>query len=136
MRTIHRKNKFKNSERIYGGVYFQSKLEGERWIVLLDAMTRGQISKLRRQVMYELVPDQYEDVVVHLKTKDKTIRRLVEKKVCYLADFVYIKNGVEIVEDTKSERTAKESTYIIKRKLMLFRHGIRVREVYKSSEPV
>ena len=45
----------------------------------------------------------------------------------YIADFVYMdKDGQQVVEDTKGVRTKE---YIIKRKLMLHRYGIRIQEV-------
>ena len=45
-----------------------------------------------------------------------------------MADFVYIdmKTGERIVEDTKGMKTPE---YIMKRKLMLYYYGIRIREV-------
>ena len=44
-----------------------------------------------------------------------------------IADFVYKdKNGVLVVEDTKGVRTAD---YVIKRKLMLWVHKIRIKEI-------
>jgi hypothetical protein len=48
--------------------------------------------------------------------------------VAYIADFTYRDASPEqfIVEDTKGIRT---KDYIIKRKLMLWVHGIRVREI-------
>ena len=52
--------------------------------------------------------------------------KVIEKPVSYTADFVYKENGETVVEDAKGVRTDK---YIIKRKLMLWVHGIRVREV-------
>ena len=46
----------------------------------------------------------------------------------YLADFVYqdVKTGEWIVEDAKGHKT---EAYIIKRKLLLYIHGIRIKEV-------
>ena len=43
-----------------------------------------------------------------------------------MADFVYVRDGQTVVEDAKGVRT---KDYIIKRKLMLWLHGIRVQEV-------
>lgn len=77
----------------------------------------GLISNLREQVKYELIPH-------HLDEKGNVI----ERSVSYIADFVYIDNetGQEVVEDTKGYRTQE---YIIKRKLMLHIHGIRIKEI-------
>lgn len=84
------------------------------------------ISNLREQVSYELIPAQYGTCGKDLK--GKTVRVLLEHSCRYVADFVYTDNrtGQTIVEDTKGVRTKE---YIIKRKLMLFVHGIRIKEV-------
>lgn len=74
----------------------------------------GVISDLRMQVSFELIPSQRVD------------GKVVERAVNYIADFVYQQDGQTVVEDTKGFRT---KDYILKRKLMLWRHGIRVREV-------
>ena len=52
--------------------------------------------------------------------------KVIEQKCSYIADFVYTENGEKVVEDTKGFRT---KDYIIKRKLMLYIHGIRIQEV-------
>lgn len=52
--------------------------------------------------------------------------KLLENECSYVADFVYEENETTIVEDTKGFRT---DAYIIKRKLMLERYGIQIREV-------
>lgn len=97
-----------------------SKKEHER-AVLLHMMERaGLISNLREQVPYELIPNQY-------GTDEHGKRKLLERKCQYIADFVYTDNetGHEVVEDTKGVRT---DVYKIKRKLMLERYGIRIKE--------
>jgi MoaA/NifB/PqqE/SkfB family radical SAM enzyme len=90
----------------------------------------GQISELRRQVPFELIPAQYETIerygIRGQRLKDG--KRCIEKSVVYNADFVYTENGKTVVEDTKSEAT-KTKDYILKRKMMLFFHGIKIREV-------
>ena len=84
----------------------------------------GLISGLQYQVRFELIPTQREPPTtgprggVHLG-------RCIEKSVDYVADFVYMQNGKQIVEDSKGFRT---TDYIIKRKLMLWVHGIRIKE--------
>lgn len=74
----------------------------------------GVISDLKMQVPFELIPSQKRD------------GKTVERPVKYIADFVYTQDGETIVEDAKGMRTKE---YIIKRKLMLMRYGIRIREV-------
>lgn len=69
----------------------------------------GKLSDLKRQVKYELIPKQ-----------------VWERACTYVADFVYIdSDGNTVVEDTKGVRT---DAYRIKKKLMLWVHGIRIKE--------
>ena len=79
----------------------------------------GLISDLREQVPFELIPAQWE------MAGGK--RRCVERACKYVADFTYVDNetGETVVEDAKGFRTRE---YVIKRKLMLRVHGIRIRE--------
>lgn len=86
----------------------------------------GVISDLREQVPFVLIPAQYSDAGTD--PKGKPVRVCIEKSCKYIADFVYTDNetGHTIVEDTKGVRTKE---YIIKRKLMLYLHGIRIKEV-------
>lgn len=97
-----------------------SKKEHNRAAQLHLMERAGLVSDLREQVPYELIPAQYEEV--------QGKRKLVERACSYVADFVYTDNatGLQVVEDTKGFRTPE---YIIKRKLMLHVHGIRIREV-------
>lgn len=75
----------------------------------------GEISELREQVPFELIPKQYDDN-----------GKVCEHACKYIADFVYTQNGETVVEDTKGLKT---EVYKIKRKLMLFRYGIRIKEI-------
>lgn len=86
----------------------------------------GLISDLREQVSYVLIPAQYGECGKDFK--GRTSRVLLERACSYIADFVYTDTatGQTIVEDTKGFRTKE---YIIKRKLMLHVHGIRIKEV-------
>ena len=105
-----------------------SRKEARRYEELLLLQRVGKISNLKAQVPYELIPAQYETYERYGKNgqrlKDGT--RLVERACTYVADFVYTENGKTIVEDTKGMRTAD---YIIKRKLMLHIHGIKIHEI-------
>ena len=107
------------------GTVFDSRKEAKRWEQLLLQEKAGAITDLQRQVEFELIPAQREPDGVGVrggKIKGKTIEHAVK----YVADFVYNENGNKIVEDTKGFRT---KDYIIKRKLMLWVHGIRIKEV-------
>lgn len=139
-RMGRRTNKYGNRKGCAFGVAFDSRLEASRALFLASALRDGRIRNLRRQVEYELIPRQTEHVVEHLKTKDRTRERVVERPCRYVADFVYERRGedgawTEVVEDTKSPVT-RTGEYVIKRKLMLWRHGIRIREIMKAAEDV
>lgn len=103
-------SKYKN--RRSGG--FDSKREEKRGWELELLSKANKIFDLRRQVKFELIPKQDG-----------------ERAVSYIADFAYFDmfEGGQIVEDVKSPMTRKLPAYIIKRKLMLWIHKIRVREV-------
>lgn len=130
------KRKYGNKKVSVGGMTFDSRREAERYLVLLDAERRGEISGLECQPTWELVPNQYTTETVQLKTKTKEVQRLVERKIEYTADFRYVKNGETVVEDVKISKSLLPKEFVLKRKLLLWRHGIRVREVYKAGEPV
>ena len=104
--------KFRNERR--NG--FDSKKEEGRWQQLLFLQKAGKIHNLRRQVRFELIPAQYKD------------GRCVERACSYIADFTYMEGNRLVVEDVKSKITRMQSDYIIKRKLMLWVHHIRIRE--------
>jgi hypothetical protein len=71
----------------------------------------GLIKDIQTQVKFELIPKQDG-----------------ERACCYVADFVYTdcNTGKKVVEDTKGYRT---EVYRIKRKLMLWVHGIKIIEI-------
>lgn len=96
---------------------FDSQKEYHWWCVLKRKQELGQISNLQRQVKFVLIPSQYADIEVGGKAKVK----MLEKECSYIADFVYTdsRTGETIVADTKSKITESNSTFIIKRKLML-----------------
>ena len=96
-----------------------SNKEKNRGAVLELMQKQGLISGLQKQVVYELIPAHYE--VVNGK------RKCIERTCTYKADFVYydVENKQLVVEDSKGFRT---KDYIIKRKLMLHVHGIKIKE--------
>ena len=116
--------------RASDGIVFDSHKEARRWEQLLLLQKAGKIVELQRQVAYELIPAQYETYPRYSKKGDriKDGQRLLERKVEYVADFVYTdaETGETIVEDAKGMRTKE---YILKRKLMLAVHSIRIKEV-------
>lgn len=117
--------KYRSIKTEVDGIVFDSRKEAGRYSELKLLERAGKISNLRLQVKYMLIPAQREP---DTKGPRGGIRpgRLLEKECSYIADFVYEENGTTIVEDTKGFRT---DAYIIKRKLMLERYGIKIREV-------
>lgn len=103
---------------------FDSKKELRRWNELKLLERAGKISDLQRQVKYPLIPAQREPDTTGPKGGVKR-GRIIEYPCTYTADFVYIRNGKTVVEDCKGFRT---DVYKIKRKLMLWVHGIRIYE--------
>lgn len=112
---------------------YDSKHEAERARVLRLMAEAGEITDLREQVPYELVPAQWEVVPRYGKNGQalKPQRRCVERAIIYIADFVYTDaNGKEIVEDAKGYKGGEAyKLFVLKRKLMLLVHHIKVREV-------
>lgn len=122
------RNKYQAIKTYVNGIEFDSRKEARRYQELLLLERAGAILNLKRQVKYVLIPAQYETYERYGKKGQrlKDGQRLLEKECSYIADFVYEENGKEVVEDTKGFRT---TDYKIKRKLMLYIHGIRVKEV-------
>lgn len=106
--------KYKNIKTVVDGHKFDSKKEARRYQALKLLLQAGRISNLELQKRYELIPTQR-------KSDGKA-----EERCSYVADFVYIEDGVQVVEDVKGVRT---EAYRIKRKLMLKVHSIEIREV-------
>lgn len=120
------RNKYHAKKVEFYGITFDSKKEGLYYLKLKDMERRGEITDLRLQVPYELLPAIYRDEVVHLKTKDKVVKKLIQRAVTYVADFVYVQEGKEVVIDAKGMRLPD---YILKKKMMLALKGIEVIEV-------
>ena len=122
-------SKYNSKKTIIDGISFDSAKEAKRYQELKLLEKSGEISDLRLQVKYVLIPSQYEDtgeVYVKGVHKGEKKKKLIERPVSYVADFVYEENEKTVVEDVKGVRTKE---YIIKRKLMLLVHGIRIREI-------
>ena len=102
-------------------VTFASKREQDRYGELAVLLRAGKISDLRFQVRYDLIPPQ-------VRADGKK-----ERGIYYDADFVYKDaDGNEVVEDSKGYRSTNSAPYakfVLKRKLMLWVHGITVHEV-------
>ncbi len=127
--------KYKNDPVEYNGVKFDSKRESQRYAELKLLERAAKITGLQRQVKFELIPAQYETVERYSDKTGKRLKdgkRLLEKECSYIADFVYSVDGRLVVEDVKGYRDPQSAGYakfVIKRKLMLYLHGIKIQEV-------
>lgn len=125
-----RRRKYGNTKITVDGIQFDSKREAARYQELKLLERAGVISFLQRQTKFQLIPDQHAPSnAVYTKGPRKGQRKpgkLLEHECSYIADFCYIKNGETVVEDAKGYRT---EVYRIKKKLMLERYGIQIREV-------
>ena len=129
MRPKYGNNKIKNAFGTY-----DSELEWSRYLFLSNRQKEGEISDLRRQVEYLLIPAQYGTEIKHLKTKDKEVRVMLERPCSYIADFVYERNGKTIVEDCKGAKAIITETAKIKKKLLLWVHGIELRYIFSATQ--
>ena len=89
------------------GQVFDSVREFHRYGVLRLLERAGKISDLKRQVSFELIPKQDG-----------------ERACTYVADFTYYEDGKLVVEDCKGYAT---EVFRLKKKLMLWVHGIRIK---------
>ena len=122
-------NKYYNRKvRTVDGFIHDSKREARRWNELLLLQHAGLIKDLKRQVKFVLIPAQHEESTIGKRGGIKK-GKLIERECSYIADFTYNENGNLIVEDVKGLRT---KDYIIKRKLLLWVHNIKVKEVWKQ----
>ena len=109
--------KYHNQKTVVDGITFDSKKEAIRWQELKLMEKAGEIFELKRQVPFILLPSQSDEN-----------GKVIERAVKYIADFTYRKrpSGKIVVEDSKGVRT---EVYKIKKKIMLYRMGIRITEV-------
>lgn len=106
------RSKYHAKKTTVDGITFDSRREADRYLVLKSMEEGGGIENLRRQVRYELVP-----------AFDVDGRHY--RPVYYVADFVYMENGKEVVEDVKGMMT---DVYRLKAKLFAYRYGMSIRE--------
>ena len=117
---------FHTKHVVFEGIDFDSQMEVDRYRILREAQKKGLICELELQKVFTLIPRQTEPVEVKMKTKTKVVEQFREHPVTYKADFVYFKDGKEIVEDVKGYTT---EDYILKRKMMRY-FGHPIREVF------
>lgn len=126
-----RKSKYLAKKAEADGIQFASKKERDRYLFLKSQERQGLISDLQMQVPFVLIPAQYEEVkTITKRGKEKIIKKLIERKTCYVADFVYAKDGEVVVEDVKGYKQGQAyQIYALKRKLLLWVHGIKIVEI-------
>lgn len=124
---LRTEQKYKNRKTSADGKVFDSKKEAKRFEFLKALEHNGIIANLETQKKFVLVPTQREPDTIGPRG-GKIPGKIIEREVSYLADFVYtvVEDGRQVVEDTKGFRTPE---YVIKRKLMLYVHGIKITEI-------
>lgn len=88
---------------------YASKREARRAAELRMLEQAGAISDLKEQVRFEIIPALGDEKAAH-----------------YVADFTFVDEGKLVVEDVKGVKT---DVYVLKRKLMLKVHGIKIVEI-------
>lgn len=117
------KNKYRNKKTTEFGIEFDSRREALRYVELRIMQAAGEIENIKVQHSFQLLPSMK-------KTKENTYWERSERGVVYIADFTYNKGGLLVVEDVKSPITRKSPAYVLKRKLMLYMHGISIVEIF------
>ena len=119
MATPKKQPKYRNTKCEHNGIKFDSEKARSRWFHLIQLQAAGHIRDLQLQVSFVLTERKQRD--------DGTWERASK----YVADFVYIDvaAGKQVVEDVKSVSTRKNRTYIQKRKQMLEKYDITIKEV-------
>lgn len=111
-------SKYRNVRAQVGEERFDSKAEASYWLWLKARESAAEITELTRQVKFPLYAPLF-DAVSHAVMGCVQVAE-------YIADFVYIENGVRHVVDKKGKRTAM---YLLKRKWLELQDGIRIDEV-------
>ena len=117
------KNKFGAKKSLYDGIKFDSTVERQRYMYLKFQENKGEISCLRLQVKFLIIPRVTKMVPKQLKTKVRYDERVVELAAYYTADFCYIEKGRYVMEDVKNDYSQDIRDYPLRRKLMI--HKIR-----------
>jgi hypothetical protein len=107
---LFKESKYHNKKVTVNGITFDSEKEASRWQELRLMERAGEITALVRQVKIELIP----------KTK-------LYRACYYIPDFTYFdkRTGKTVYEDVKGMKTKE---YLLKRKLLYWRHGIEILE--------
>lgn len=107
-----RGSKYHAKKTVADGIQFDSAKEAKRYIKLRDMQEAGEIEGLCLQVPFEILPSFECEGVKYRGMK-------------YIADFVYYRDGVRVVEDVKGAKTPE---YRLKKKLMAYMNHINIKE--------
>lgn len=106
---------------------FDSKTEYERYLYLKQLEEKGEISFLKQQVKFEIVPVLKKKVEKPLKTKIKIEEKVDERAKHYTADFTYVNsNGQFVISEVKSIGTQLARDYPLRRALIkqiIYKHN-------------
>lgn len=125
--------KYGNHKTKIDGIEFASRKEANRYAELKILEQAGEIKDLKLQEKFVLIPAQREPDTIGARGGVKK-GKLIEQELSYIADFVYTETetGRMVVEDVKGYKQSDAAAYrvfTIKRKLMLYLKGIRIKEV-------
>ena len=109
-------SKYNSRKTVIDDITFDSKKEAKRYIELKKKQDEGEITDLRLQVPFELVPS-FTIEIDGKKRKRRNIR--------YIADFTYYENGQKVVEDVKGRKT---EIYKLKKKLFEYKYKTTIKE--------
>lgn len=135
--TMQARSKYGNRTFVdQQGIRWDSEKEFYRYVMLRQAEADGRIQDLHRQVVFTLLPAITEEQTVQLKTKTKTVTKTVQQPVTYRADFVYTKDGKQVIEDVKGSPRMLTPEYLLKKKMMRALLGIKIKEVYEPTDKI
>lgn len=129
LQFYRKENKYRNQKIKVGEEVYDSLKEKNRHFELKLLEKAGVIKDLQRQVKFVLIPTQREPDIIGVRGGVKK-GKVIEQECAYIADFVYNENENLIVEDVKGYRDGQAyALFKIKRKLMLYKYGIKIKEV-------
>ena len=104
---LAKKSKYRNIKVELDGYKFDSKKEAKRYADLKLEMRAGTITNLELQPKFRF----------EINGRRLREKRHRAKQITYTADFRYMRDGVEIVEDVKSAATLKTNLFKVKKAL-------------------
>lgn len=107
-------DKYRNKKVEFDGIKFDSERERDRYAELKLLAKAGEITDLKLQPVFELIPA--------IRENGKTVQTAIK----YRADFSYKKDGKLVVEDAKGVKT---EVYKLKKKLMRYLLNIEIIEI-------